>query len=443
MSSITSKIGAFYRTSPILFIIVCLVLYFKGGAMISGIATSNYRLFQIGFWVCLTLVIVAFAHNAGLFEKVWPQTFKPKWRKAFMSLVSRYSNPEALQVLINRKKKVVDFDVDDFQDRVNAGLIGQKAVVRSIGEVLYLRFNQIISNTALYVTILAGPPSVGKTEAGKQIAKVLGYDFKLIDMSQYKDLNSFGGLIGNQEIYRGSEKPGEITGQLEINENTVFILDEIDRAHENIFDIFLIPFNEGHFINGKTGKPISCKKAIFIFTTNKGHERITEAHKGNPDEDKLAEITTQILTEEGFDSALLSRVDSVETFSQLADEDAAEIVVLKINSLVKQYGLELEDSAKALDPDLIYQALIRMEALQKSKGVRGFMKVLEKSFGKKLADASKIGAKTIRLIMPGNTLIDVDLIITEYQDYAAEQAAKPQRMTPSERARAAAEMRGD
>ncbi|OYR18262.1 AAA family ATPase [Brucella thiophenivorans] len=443
MGGLTSKIGAFYKISPFVFILICLFLYFIGGALISGIATSNYRLFQIGFWVCLALVIVAYIHSAGLFEKAWPKTFKPKWRASFMSLVSRYSNPEVLQVLINKKKKLVNFDIDDFTTRVNEGLIGQKAVVQSIAEVLYLRFSMLRSTTALYVTVLAGPPSVGKTEAGKQIAKVLGYDFKLIDMSQYKDLNSFGGLIGNQDIYQGSEKPGEITGQLEINQKTVFILDEIDRAHKKIFDIFLIPFNEGHFINGKTGKHISCKEAIFIFTTNKGHERITDARKGNPDEDKLAEITTQILIEEEFDGALLSRLDSVETFNILADEDAAEIVVLKINSLVKQYGMELEDSSKALDPHVIANALERMEALQKSKGVRGFMKVLEKTIGKKLADATKVDAKTVRLIMTGETLNDVDLVITEYQDHAAEQAAKPQRMTPSERARAAAEMRGD
>ena len=195
--------------------------------------------------------------------------------------------------------------------------------------------------------IFLGPTGVGKTELARALANFLfGSDASLIrfDMSEYMEKHSVSKLIGSPPGYVGHEEGGQLTEKVKRNPYSVVLLDEVEKAHPDIFNILLQVFEDGHLTDG-LGNRVNFKNAIIIMTSNIGARFIQKkASLGFQASDVSSidkNVTEMVLGEvkRTFNPEFLNRVDEVIVFEALTDDDLGQIMTL----LVEQLNANLAD----------------------------------------------------------------------------------------------------
>ena len=192
-----------------------------------------------------------------------------------------------------------------------------------------------------------GPTGVGKTELARALAQFLfGSENALIrfDMSEYMEKHSVSKLIGSPPGYVGHEEGGQLTEKVKRNPYSVVLLDEIEKAHPDIFNILLQVFEDGHLTDG-LGNRVNFKNAILIMTSNIGARFIQKkASLGFQSDAKPAMqkgVQDMVLGEvkRTFNPEFINRVDELIVFDALTDDDLRKILAL----LVEQLNVNLLD----------------------------------------------------------------------------------------------------
>ena len=191
-----------------------------------------------------------------------------------------------------------------------------------------------------------GPTGVGKTELARALAQFLfGSEQALIrfDMSEYMEKHSVSKLIGSPPGYVGHEEGGQLTERVKRNPYSVVLLDEIEKAHPDVFNILLQVFEDGHLTDG-LGNSVDFKNAILIMTSNIGARFIQK--KGqlgfqSDSGDQQKSINDMVIGEvkRTFNPEFINRVDELIVFDALTDDDLRRILVL----LVEQLNANLAD----------------------------------------------------------------------------------------------------
>jgi len=210
--------------------------------------------------------------------------------------------------------------------------------------------------------IFLGPSGVGKTELAKTIAVFLfGKEDSLIqiDMSEYMEKHSVSKLVGSPPGYVGYDEGGQLTEKIKRKPYSVILLDEIEKAHPDVFNILLQIFEDGHLTDSQ-GRRVDFKNTVIIMTSNLGAREI---HKNNPlgfkkigDEDlSYDEIKNKVMSElkKAFRPEFINRLDEVIVFHKLTREEIYQIIDLMISRISQQLeiqgiAMELKESAKAL-----------------------------------------------------------------------------------------------
>jgi ATP-dependent Clp protease ATP-binding subunit ClpC len=189
--------------------------------------------------------------------------------------------------------------------------------------------------------ISLGPTGVGKTELARALANFLfGSDHALIrfDMSEYMEKHSVSKLIGSPPGYVGHEEGGQLTEKIKRNPYSVVLLDEIEKAHPDLFNILLQVFEDGHLTDG-LGNRVNFKNTILIMTSNIGARFIQKkASMGfqSPDSREIQKSVTEMVLGEvkkTFNPEFINRVDEIIVFDPLSDEDLRRITALLIGTL--------------------------------------------------------------------------------------------------------------
>jgi ATP-dependent Clp protease ATP-binding subunit ClpC len=189
--------------------------------------------------------------------------------------------------------------------------------------------------------IFLGPTGVGKTELARALANFLfGSDHALIrfDMSEYMEKHSVSKLIGSPPGYVGHEEGGQLTEKVKRNPYSVVLLDEIEKAHPDLFNILLQVFEDGHLTDG-LGNRVNFKNTILIMTSNIGARFIQKkASMGfqSPDAREVQKSITEMVLGEvkrTFNPEFINRVDEIIVFDPLSDDDLRRITRLLIDSL--------------------------------------------------------------------------------------------------------------
>jgi len=189
--------------------------------------------------------------------------------------------------------------------------------------------------------IFLGPTGVGKTELARALANFLfGSDHALIrfDMSEYMEKHSVSKLIGSPPGYVGHEEGGQLTEKIKRNPYSVVLLDEIEKAHPDLFNILLQVFEDGHLTDG-LGNRVNFKNTILIMTSNIGARFIQKkASMGfqSPDSREIQKSVTEMVLGEvkkTFNPEFINRVDEIIVFDPLSDEDLRRITALLIGTL--------------------------------------------------------------------------------------------------------------
>ncbi len=177
----------------------------------------------------------------------------------------------------------------------------------------------------LGVFLFLGPTGVGKTQLAKLMAEFLfgsESDMIRLDMSEYMEEHSAAKLIGSPPGYVGHEEEGQLTGRLRTRPYSVVLLDEVEKAHPRVFDLFLQVFDEGRVTDAK-GRTADARNAIFVLTSN-----IQAGKQFNVGFQDKAESRTAVQHEvkARFRAEFINRVDEQIVFRPLSEEDARRIL---------------------------------------------------------------------------------------------------------------------
>lgn len=238
-------------------------------------------------------------------------------------------------------------------------VIGQDEAIESISHAIQLhRVGLSEPNRPIGSFMFLGPTGVGKTEVAKSLADFLFDDPKKmirIDLSEYGEKHSVARLIGSPPGYVGYEEGGQLTEAVRRQPYSVVLFDEVEKAHPDVFNLFLQILDEGHLTDGQ-GRTVSFKNTIIIMTSNIGSDLILQAHEIT---DEVKESIEKLL-HKYFRPELLNRIDSIIFFRMLTHKDVLKIAKLKIKQLQERLNaqnikLNIDDHALDRLADLGYE----------------------------------------------------------------------------------------
>jgi ATP-dependent Clp protease ATP-binding subunit ClpB len=258
------------------------------------------------------------------------------------------------------------------EESLKTRVVGQEAIIDTVSACIRRsRTGLSDPHRPLGSFLFIGPTGVGKTELAKALAWFLFDDENAlirIDMSEYMEKHSVSRLIGAPPGYVGYEEGGQLTEAVRRRPYAVILLDEIEKAHRDVFNTLLQILDDGRLTDGQ-GRVVNFKNTIVIMTSNLGGDLIAELTDKKEIEKKIQELLK--LT---FRPEFLNRVDEVAIFSQLKPEDIRKIVDIQIAYLQKrleerQVTIELSNKAKeALSQagyDVVYGARPLKRVIQK------------------------------------------------------------------------------
>ena len=233
------------------------------------------------------------------------------------------------------------------ESELNKKVIGQQVAINKITNAIVRgRVGIKKSNGCVATIFLIGESGVGKTHLAKQIAfELFGSEDNMIrvDMSEYMESNSISKLIGSPPGYVGYEYGGQVTEKIKNKKYCVILWDEIEKAHNSIFNLLLQLFDEGH-ITDSLGNKIDCKNTINIITSNVGTKQANEFGRtvGFNNQKELPNKKNIILEKElkkKFPIEFLNRIDDIVYFNNLTEDDLKKIIRIelnKINEIIKE-----------------------------------------------------------------------------------------------------------
>ena len=304
-----------------------------------------------------------------------------------------------LNKLIEGEKEKILYLEKNLNDRV----IGQEEAIKSVADTI-LRSRAGINNPDRPIGsfIFLGPTGVGKTYLAKSLAYNLFDDennIVRIDMSEYMDKFSVTRLIGAPPGYVGYEEGGQLTEAVRRKPYSVILLDEIEKAHPDVFNLLLQLLDDGRLTDNK-GKVIDFKNTIIIMTSNIGSRLIVE-------DKELSETTKNSvinMLKENFKPEFINRVDDIIVFKSLNESSVKNIVKLmveELNDRLKDKFISLEFSDKAMD-------FVLNTAYDSHYGARPLRRFLQKEVETSLAKLilrGEIGdGDSIRVDFDGNSL---------------------------------------
>ncbi len=239
----------------------------------------------------------------------------------------------------------------DLDTYLNGQILGQSEAVSKIhNHMLTAMADLKRPGTPLGAFLLIGPSGVGKTETATQIADRLfgGKQFMTtINMSEYQEKHSLSRLIGSPPGYVGYGEGGVLSEAIRQRPYSVVLLDEVEKAHPDVFNLFYQAFDKGEFADGE-GRLIDCKNNVFFLTSNLGFD---QASSHLLDDGELSQEQLDESLRNFFKPALLARMQTIR-FAFLDQETIANIVLGRLEKLQKQFAarykapLQIDDSVK-------------------------------------------------------------------------------------------------
>ncbi|MBM3709947.1 MAG: ATP-dependent Clp protease ATP-binding subunit, partial [Actinobacteria bacterium] len=249
------------------------------------------------------------------------------------------------------------------EDELHKRVIGQDEAIKTVSRAIRRSRSGLKDpKRPIGSFIFLGPSGVGKTELAKTIAEFLfGKEDALIqiDMSEYMEKHSVSKLVGSPPGYIGYDEGGQLTEKIRRRPYSVILLDEIEKAHPDVFNILLQIFEDGHLTDSQ-GRRVDFKNTVIVMTSNLGAREI---HKNNPlgfrkiEEADLTydEIKTKVMSElkKAFRPEFLNRLDEIIVFHKLTKKEVFLIIDLMILRIAQQLEIqgiiiELKSSAKEL-----------------------------------------------------------------------------------------------
>ena len=259
-------------------------------------------------------------------------------------VVSRWTGIPVTKMLTGEREKLLHLE-----DVLHARVVGQDEAVKAVSEaILRARAGIKDPNRPIGSFIFLGPTGVGKTELAKTLAEALFDDERSmvrIDMSEYMEKHSVSRLIGAPPGYVGYDEGGQLTEAVRRRPYSVILLDEIEKAHRDVFNVLLQILDDGRLTDGK-GRVVNFKNTVIIMTSNLGsHEILNKSYEE-------AKGAAKEILKDYFRPEFLNRVDDIIVFKALQKEQVKNIAAIMLKSLSDRLEKQIKISLTWTDEAL-------------------------------------------------------------------------------------------
>ena len=227
--------------------------------------------------------------------------------------------------------------------------------------------------------LFLGPTGVGKTELAKSLAEFQFDDehaLLRIDMSEYSEKHSVSRLVGAPPGYVGYEEGGQLTEAVRRRPYSVVLLDEVEKAHPEVFDILLQVLDDGRLTDGQ-GRTVDFRNVILILTSNLGSQFLVDQQL----DDKEKNEAVMNVVNASFKPEFLNRLDEIIMFDPLSTEDLSKIVNLQVQAMGKRLG----DKRLSLDVTPAATEWLGMTGYDPAYGARPLRRLVQREIGDRLA----------------------------------------------------------
>lgn len=291
-------------------------------------------------------------------------------------------------------------------------VFGQDAAIDALTSAIRLSRAGLASDDKPIGSFLfAGPTGVGKTEVTKQLAKVMGVEFLRFDMSEYSERHAVSRLIGTPPGYVGFEQGGLLTDAVIKHPHAVVLLDEIEKAHADIYNILLQVMDHGT-LTDNSGRKADFRNIILVLTTNAGVQETTRKSIGFQQQDHSQDAMSEI--NRTFTPEFRNRLDNILWFNHLDQVVIAQVV----DKFIVELQAQLDKKGVALELSIEAKTWLAEKGYDKAMGARPMARIIQEHLKKPLANEVLFG----ELSHGGSVFVDLkgDKLEFEFEHKATE-----------------------
>jgi len=273
----------------------------------------------------------------------------------------------------------------DLEKDLKMVVFGQDSAIETLSSAIKLSRSGLGSEDKPVGSFLfAGPTGVGKTEVTKQLARIMGIELIRFDMSEYMERHTVSRLIGAPPGYVGYEQGGLMTEAVNKTPHAVLLLDEIEKAHGDVYNILLQVMDHGT-LTDNNGRSADFRNIILVMTTNAGAEEMAKASIGFVDQDKTTD--NQAAIKKVFSPEFRNRLDATVWFKSLSPE----ILYYVIDKFIVELQTQLDDKGVSIEVDDKARAWLTKNGFDEQMGARPMDRLIRDSIKKPLADEILFG----------------------------------------------------
>lgn len=317
------------------------------------------------------------------------------------SIVSRWTGVPVDRMLEGERAKLLRME-----DELRKSVVGQEPALKAVANaVRRARAGLQDPNRPIGSFLFLGPTGVGKTELTKALARFLFDDEKAllrIDMSEFMEKHSVARLIGAPPGYVGYEEGGVLTEAVRRRPYQVILFDEVEKAHEDVFNILLQVLDDGRLTDGQ-GRTVDFRNTIIVLTSNLGSDVL--AHQPDGETTDMVQAQVMKVVRDHFRPEFLNRLDEIILFSRLQRVDMTKIVDIQMKRLQNL----LDDRKITLSLDDLSHAWLANEGYDPVYGARPLKRVIQRSLQNPLAELLLQGTihdgETVKISANGDGLL--------------------------------------